>query len=144
MRDALIRIFTGLLLLWGGLTFEAYAKQWNNGDGTTSPGYVPENGSGAISPGATGKVGTYASAGAGQYGVSINAATSLTVPTGATVAQICIESQNARYRDDGVAPTATVGMIIYAGTCFQYAGPLAALQLIGAAAGGTVDVSYYK
>src|SRR6516225_9714539 len=37
------------------------------------------------------------------------------IPAGARVAQVCAEAQAVRYRDDGVAPTAAVGMPIASG-----------------------------
>jgi len=86
--------------------------------------------------------GPLVSAGAAQYGVSIAAATALTVPAGAVQAEICVETAAARYTDDGTTPTATVGIPLPSGTCFQYTGPLTAFKIIGA--GATMDVSYYK
>ena len=47
------------------------------------------------------------------------------------------------WRDDGTAPTATVGMLLPAGAELRYTGALAALRLIQASAGATVNVSYY-
>lgn len=77
---------------------------------------------------------------------------SLTVPAGATQALIQIEGVKARWRDDGVAPTATIGFpILPNGTVpWLYQGGaagLAAFQIIGtsAVAGSTtVNVSYYR
>lgn len=74
----------------------------------------------------------------------------LTVPAGATIAEICNEGGAVRYRDDGTAPTASVGVPVAAGSvtapfCFAYSGPLAALQFIQQAAGaGPLDIDYYK
>lgn len=70
------------------------------------------------------------------------AATNLTVPTGATMALISVSAASARWRDDGTAPTAAIGMPMTAGQEFQYSGNLAAIQFIGA--GATLDISYYK
>jgi hypothetical protein len=85
----------------------------------------------------------HSSAGAGQYGVAITSATALTVPAFATQAKICVEGQPARWRDDGTAPTALVGMTAAIG-CFDYAGPLAAFQIIQTAVSATIDVTYYR
>lgn len=82
------------------------------------------------------------SAGPGQYGVSIAAVTTLTVPPYAAAAQICIEGAAARYTDDGTTPSASVGLPWAAGVCAPYGGPLANFRIIGA--GATLDVSYYK
>lgn len=79
-----------------------------------------------------------------QQITSVSAATGLTVPTGAIIAEICVETQAIRYRDDGTNPTATVGMPIPAATCFQYAGPLGAIKIIEQTPSATIDVSYYK
>jgi hypothetical protein len=88
--------------------------------------------------------GGYVSSGAGQYAVNINSATTLTVPAGTGIAEICIETQAARYRDDGGVPTTSSGVPVAAGSCFQYAGPLNKIQFIGQTTGATMDVSYYK
>lgn len=68
-------------------------------------------------------------------------ATALTVPSGATLAVI-VSAASFTWRDDGVAPTATVGMVWPANTPLYYAGNLSAIQVIEAT--GTVNVSYYK
>jgi hypothetical protein len=70
--------------------------------------------------------------------------TFLTVPQAARVAEICISTQAIRYRDDGTAPTAAVGMPVLVGTCFQYSGNLATIQFIQQVAGAVLDVSYYR
>lgn len=60
------------------------------------------------------------------------------------LAEFCAESVALRYRDDGIAPTSSIGMPIIANECFQYAGPLAALQFIQQASNGVLDVTFYK
>ena len=105
----------------------------------------PNNPTSCLTPTGGGfHVGTYMSAGTGQYAISINTVTLLSEPPSAKFAEICVEGQSARYTDDGTTPTASIGIPVTVGTCFQYAGPLAAFQIIGQAAGGTIDVSYYK
>ena len=90
------------------------------------------------------KTGSYFPVAGGQYGLAVNTATSLTVPPGATEIEICVETQAIRYRDDGTAPTSSVGIPIPVGTCFPYAGNLSAIQFIAQTAGATIDVAYYK
>ena len=51
----------------------------------------------------------------------------LTVPNAARLVVMCAETNNIRYRDDGVAPTATVGQPIFSSTCIQYSGSIPAL-----------------
>ena len=85
-----------------------------------------------------------------QQITSITVATTLTIPAGSMLAVICVEAQGIRYRDDGTAPTASVGMPVASGTCFQYAASnsagsvLAAMQVIQQTSGAIVNVSYYK
>lgn len=73
-----------------------------------------------------------------------SSATSLTIPAErTTVARIQALAQNIRWRDDGTAPTATVGMQLAAGDELWYDGDLTAFQFIEESAGAEVNVSYY-
>jgi len=76
----------------------------------------------------------------------------LTVPvrdpsTGLTVkanfALITPESKGVRWRDDGVAPTASVGMPLAAGVTLQYDGDLSKIQFIEQEATAKLNISYY-
>lgn len=62
----------------------------------------------------------------------------------ARIAVIDTEVQNARWRDDGAAPTASVGMRCIADTEFAYSGNLAVIQFVAEVAGSIINVSYYK
>jgi hypothetical protein len=73
----------------------------------------------------------------------LSASTALTVPTGATLALIVAESQNVRWRDDGTAPTAAVGMPLAIGVSLSYDGDLKAIRFIEVLASATLNVSYY-
>lgn len=86
----------------------------------------------------------YVSAGASQMGLAVGANTTLSVPTGATLAEICVEGASVRYRDDGAAASASLGIPVGAGTCFPYSGPLAVLSFSAQSGSPTIDVSYYK
>ena len=86
----------------------------------------------------------YKSAGPSQMGLAVASATGLSAPGGATIAQICVENAGVRYRDDGAAPTASVGIPAAAGSCFSYSGPLSVIQFIAQSGSPTLDVSYYK
>jgi hypothetical protein len=82
-----------------------------------------------------------------QQITSLASATNLTVPTtgGPVVwALICAETAGVRWRDDGTAPTASVGQPLAAGQCFQYAGPLLTIQFIAQTGSPVLDVSYYR
>lgn len=77
--------------------------------------------------------------------VGMVASTALTVPSGATYALITVEGADCRWRDDGVAPTAGVGMPLYQGqAAFLFNGNLAALRFIEMAASATLNISYYS
>ena len=86
----------------------------------------------------------YLSAGASQMGLAVGGNTTLTVPAGATLAEICVEGANVRYRDDGVAASSSLGIPVGVGTCFPYSGPLAGLSFSAQSGSPTIDVSYYK
>lgn len=79
-----------------------------------------------------------------QQIVGLVAATSLTIPTGARYAILKTEAQAVRWRDDGVDPTAAIGMLLDVGDEFFYTGKLSRMRLIQAAATATLDVAYYK
>lgn len=80
-----------------------------------------------------------------QQLTGMTTATPLTVPAGATVAVIQAEAQSVRYRDDVVAPTASVGMLLtVANGPYTYSGPLASVEFIAATAGAILNVSYYS
>jgi len=86
-----------------------------------------------------------------QQITSLGSAQSLTVPTrdaqGMSVkpslALITPLTQTVRWRDDGVAPTASVGMPLLAGVTLQYDGDLNRIQFIEATASAELNISYY-
>ena len=78
-----------------------------------------------------------------QQITSLSSSTALTVPAGATLALIVPEAQNVRWRDDGAAPTASVGMLVPANSSMSYDGDLKAIRFIAATSGAILNVSYY-
>jgi len=84
------------------------------------------------------------SAGTSQVAQACATATSLTVPAGARWAVISVEDQNVRWRDDGTAPTAANGHLLYAGDSLVYSGPLGSFQLIQTAATAKWTATYYR
>lgn len=83
---------------------------------------------------------------------SLSSATGLLVPsrdptsgmtTKANFALIVAEAQDVRWRDDGTAPTATIGMLLKTGVIFQYDGDLSKIKFIETAGSAKVNVSYY-
>jgi hypothetical protein len=85
----------------------------------------------------------------GYLQVTVTTVQSLTIPAACgsnpTLAVIRAEAQAVRYRDDGVAPTATVGQpIAVTDAPIAYKGIISALQFIAQVSGGIVDVLLYK
>jgi len=86
-----------------------------------------------------------------QQITTLSSATKLTVPTTdlnglsakPTLALIVAETQNVRWRDDGVAPTASVGMPLAANVTLQYDGDLSRIQFIEQTGGAKLNISYY-
>jgi len=72
-------------------------------------------------------------------------ATGLSPPPGARTALIVVSSGNIRFRDDGAAPTSSLGLLLVAGgQPFGYAGRLSALQFIAASGTPVVDITFYQ
>ena len=94
--------------------------------------------------------GGYIQVGPAQLGLAIGgSAVLLTVPAGAEIAEICVETASVRYRDDGTAPTTSSGVPVFPVSssqpfCFAYGGPLQRLQFIAVSGSPTLDVVYYK
>lgn len=65
------------------------------------------------------------------------------VPKDARAALIQARVQAIRWRDDGVAPTADVGMYLAPGFDMLYVGDLRTIQLIEVDTSAEVNVSYY-
>jgi len=57
---------------------------------------------------------------------------------------IVAEVAGVRWRDDGTAPTASVGMPLAVGVPLQYDGDLTKIQFIQQSAGSIINVSYYS
>jgi hypothetical protein len=74
----------------------------------------------------------------------LNGGTLLTIPIRANSVFIQPETKDIRWRDDGTAPTATVGMLLRVGETLQYDGPLDKIQLIEVEASATVNLSFYR
>lgn len=82
---------------------------------------------------------------------TLTTATGLNVPQKDTsglvgsprLAIITPEGQAVRWRDDGVAPTAGVGMPLAAGVTLQYDGDLNKIKFIEQVAGAKLNISYY-
>ena len=79
-----------------------------------------------------------------QQITALGSSVALIVPIGTLFVEICPEGQAVRYRADGTAPTASVGMPIAAGQVYPYTGTdIAALRFIEQAAGAKLNVKFY-
>jgi hypothetical protein len=82
---------------------------------------------------------------------SLSAASGLTTPQitpnglaeKAIFALIVAEGAPVRWRDDGTAPTASVGMPLAIGVPLQYDGDLNKIQFIEQSASAKINISYY-
>lgn len=81
-----------------------------------------------------------------QQLTSANLATAvnLTVPNLSQYALIQCEGDAARWRDDGVAPTANVGIALPADKILWYTGNLLAIKCIRTTTNTVLNVSYYR
>ncbi len=77
-----------------------------------------------------------------QQLTSITSSTALSVPAGAKIAVIGAETQGVRWRDDGTAPTGSIGMLLNSGDTLIHPRP-SAIRLIQATSGAICNVSYY-
>jgi hypothetical protein len=69
----------------------------------------------------------------------------LTPPAGANLAQITLEAGDVRWRDDGVAPTADIGVLFLAtNNSMTYSAALNQIQFIAAANSPILNISYYQ
>lgn len=108
---------------------------------------IRPNADGSINVNTSSAPANYTSAGVGEYNLAVDNVTpkALTPPADAIAAQITVTGDNVRYRDDGIVPSATVGMPVFQGTSWFYIGPLSAIKFIAqTATGAVIDVSYYK
>jgi hypothetical protein len=86
-----------------------------------------------------------------QQITSLSASTALTVPIRdvnglscrPAIAIITPETQAVRWRDDGVAPTASVGMPLAAGVSLQYDGDITQIRFIEQTASAKLNITYY-
>jgi len=79
-----------------------------------------------------------------QMSVPVGSATMFpTVPDGASVVLVKVETAAVRYRDDGTDPTATVGMPLLPGETLVYDAVMSDIRFSGQAAGAVANVAFY-
>lgn len=66
------------------------------------------------------------------------------IPANATLIIFTPSAAAIRYRDDAIAPTATIGQPVAIGTQVTYNTSISGIRFIQQAASGVLDVSFYK
>ena len=66
------------------------------------------------------------------------------IPADANFVLLEAETQDIRWRDDGIDPAAGVGMVLTKGVPFEYTGTIKKLKFIQTTATAKLNVSYYK
>lgn len=79
-----------------------------------------------------------------QQITSLSSSTGLTVPADANYCIVIPETQAVRWRDDGVAPSATVGYPLAVGSELRYDGDLNRIRFFEQAASAKINVAYYS
>lgn len=74
---------------------------------------------------------------------NVSASTGISPVDRSVVALIQAESQTVRWRDDGVAPTTTVGNRLFADDTLIYTGDMNALKFIEEAASAKLNIAFY-
>lgn len=80
---------------------------------------------------------------------SVSSATAISscsggIPARAAWAVLCVDTAAIRWRDDGTAPTASVGMPVASGQCFYYSGTFSTLRVIAQTGSPVVNISFYS
>lgn len=65
------------------------------------------------------------------------------LPSGARIVLVKIEGAAVRYRDDGVAPTAAIGMPLSDGESMTYDAQMDGIQFIAQAEGAICNLAFY-
>jgi hypothetical protein len=87
----------------------------------------------------------YCQVGSSPLGSASKLSANCPIPANATMAVFQAESANVRWRDDGTAPTASVGMLfISGGAPLLYTGTLSEIQIIAATGSPLLDVAFYR
>lgn len=78
-----------------------------------------------------------------QQITDVSSVQALTPPANACLALIHVEGAAVRWRDDGVNPSATVGMRTLSNGELRYDGNLSTIRFIQEGSGAKLNVSYY-
>lgn len=84
----------------------------------------------------------------GIAAATINAAAAgipvASIPSNTKIAYIQPEGGDVKWRDDGVAPTAVIGMLLQDGAVMEYTGKLSDLQFIKASGTPKININFYE
>jgi hypothetical protein len=80
----------------------------------------------------------------GYVQITLSALSGLNPPAQSTMALISCSVASIRWRDDGVNPTASVGMPMNPGQEFQYSGDMNAIKFIAQSGTPVLDISFYR
>lgn len=78
-----------------------------------------------------------------QIGTLTSSVGLTSIPQNARFALIQCTGQDVRWRDDGTAPTASVGMMLTVGTSLIYNGDLKAIRFIQTSATALLNYAFY-
>lgn len=71
-------------------------------------------------------------------------AVSLTLPRGAEMAVVSLETANIRYKDDGTSPTASVGVLLAPGGLLIICpGSIGTIKFIAQTSDALLNIAYY-
>jgi hypothetical protein len=80
----------------------------------------------------------------GFSNITVSGTTTFVIPTNVGVVLLVAESSPVRWRDDGVAPNVTSGMLMPTnGTPYEFSGDIAAFKFISAATTAVLSCSFY-
>lgn len=78
-----------------------------------------------------------------QQITSLSSAQTLTIPAGTEYAIVQAETQACRWRHDGTAPTASIGLRLILGTELRVEEQVSRIQFIEETASAKLNISYY-
>lgn len=135
--------FSFLCLLVAGQAFAA-SPTVNQTAAIVDP-YTPSQQAGVSKGGGLDQVGTAATSTGYQQLTSLSSAAGVSVPAGSTYCIAIAEGGSVRYRGDGSAPTATIGVPMAVGQPFSFRLlSFTSLQFIQVSATASVDFDCYK
>ena len=66
------------------------------------------------------------------------------IPGGSCYAVIVVETNSVRWRDDGAAPTASVGSLVASGSALSYVATFSSIEFIPTTGTAVLDIAFYS